>query len=119
MPHLTPDLLPVYDRDVSVEALLDMGQGFPDNVVIIRVKDTEPAKHICYEFKGINGLTCFSNKMYASMFMAMIMEDAMNDVEYDMLALDEALDIAKAKPEHIVALLLFDTIAEPSVMYVK
>lgn len=88
----------------------------PENVWIIRLGKN---LHGIYVAEGIHGLAACAKKKNIERLLHLIKTSAFEPHKFELITFDEALDIAKDKPEPIRAVILCDSLADPKIFYAK
>lgn len=100
--------------ETLIDPILGITGEFPDSLFVLHHPSS--GKYGCYKFDGIHGLACFSDETGAFRFAEFLDLNGMVSVE---VSFDEARDIAKSRPSHVISIMLLDSLNDPKIHFVR
>lgn len=100
--------------ETLLQPVLGLDQEFPDDLFILHHPPS--GKYGCYCHEGVHGLAAFSSEMNAFRFAENLVLDGMVSME---VSFDEAREVAKSRPTHVVSVMLLDSMMDPKIHYVR
>jgi hypothetical protein len=101
-------------NQVVAKPILGLDTEFPDVLYLLYHPSSD--RYGCYCHRGVHGVACFSDERSAFQFAEFI---DLGGMACKSVSFDQAREIAKARPNPVVALMLLDDLNKPEIHYVK
>lgn len=83
------------------------------------VTKSDDGKYGCYKFENTNGLIAFEQLINAQKFISDFATTYQDSLSIQEVEFDEAVEIAKGRPDPVNSIIVGDNLQNPKIFYVK